>query len=278
MLSYEDPGRWSVDAVTALLAHCEDDPVLLAIALVSALHTEPGTDAAREVRSFLEREPDLEAALTLFLLLDRALTEIPELLPALSQVRVAVIDRLDRRWQMWRRHLLDLFDEATPEESQRLKERLYLLQDRGDLEARESEVIRNALDQIERWQGNDRRRLEKWAREEGRIPADPDAPREEDQDPEDWEDEDEEQDDIDGDEDDWEDDDEDTKEHPLPDVSLEDLKRLLERLFPPPRLVMKSLEPAPEPLQPQDLQPLLRPLRRQSVEEALRVGLRERCF
>ena len=69
------------------------------------------------------------------------------------------------------------------------------------------------------------------------------------------------------------DEEEDWEDEPGTDESQERIRALLERLFPPPRLVLKPLEPAPEPLQPKDLEPLLRPLRRQAVEEALRKGL-----
>jgi hypothetical protein len=57
---------------------------------------------------------------------------------------------------------------------------------------------------------------------------------------------------------------EEAREHP---------EAALESLFPPPRLVLKPLGPAPEPLQPADLEPLLRPLRRQELARVLREGM-----
>lgn len=47
----------------------------------------------------------------------------------------------------------------------------------------------------------------------------------------------------------------------------------LESLFPVPRLSLRPLGPPPEPLRPQDLEPLLRPLRRALMVKLLREHL-----
>jgi curved DNA-binding protein CbpA len=50
---------------------------------------------------------------------------------------------------------------------------------------------------------------------------------------------------------------------------------LLEKLFPPPRLALKPLGPDPEPLQPDDLEPLVRPWRQAALKKALQEGMRD---
>jgi curved DNA-binding protein CbpA len=59
--------------------------------------------------------------------------------------------------------------------------------------------------------------------------------------------------------------------------AMEEVRRApeaaLDALFPAPQLALRPLDAAPEPLEPQDLEPLLRPLRRALLERLLRESL-----
>jgi hypothetical protein len=229
----------------------------LAVAALAAGEQAPGL-----VRRYLEERPTLEEALLLFRMLVMADPLEPGMFDAISEARAAVTARLDLRWSVWQRDLRLLLDEASLEEIRSVKARLQALLETESLDAVDRTILRDSLADVIEEEEHELVRegafieVQGATNELGEREEDPELDEETWVESNDWEDE-----------EDWDEDEEEDEELDLPvpeqnpyEKEESRVKSLLERLFPPPQLVMKPLGPAPEPLQEKDLEPLLRPL------------------
>lgn len=225
-----------------------------------------GEQASGFVRRYLEERPTLEDALLLFRVLVMADPLEPGMFNAISEARAAVTARLDLRWSVWRRDLRLLLDEASLEEIRSVKARLQALLETGSLDTVDRTILRDSLADVIDEEEHELVLEGAFIEVQGATgevdEKEPELDEETWDESGDWEEE-----------EDWDEDEEEDKELDLPvpeqnsyEKEESRVKSLLERLFPPPQLVMKPLGPAPEPLQEKDLESLLRSLRRQAVE------------